>query len=377
MIYRKLGKLGIEVSLLGFGCMRLPTLDNDSANIKEDEAIKIIRYAIDNGVTYIDTAYPYHKGNSEVLVGKALRNGYRDKVYLATKMPVWLTKTYEDFDKYLNEQLEKLQTDHIDFYLLHALDKKRWENLKNLNVLDFMEKAVKDGRIKYIGFSFHDELELFKEIIDYYDWDFCQIQLNYMDTEYQAGLEGLKYAGKKNIPVIIMEPLKGGKLVDPPEKIQKIWDSAPTKRIPVEWAFNWISNFPEVSIILSGMSNLDQVIDNIVITSNAKTNSLTKEELKVINQVRDEYLALTKVNCTDCKYCLPCPVGVNIPRNFSLYNDAYIYDAHRESTFTYNTFLDEKSRASACIECKKCEEVCPQKIQISKRLKEVHNTFGK
>jgi predicted aldo/keto reductase-like oxidoreductase len=375
--YRKFGKLDLKPSLLGFGCMRLPIIDGDSGRIKEAEAIKMIRYAIDNGVTYIDTAYPYHKGNSEPLVGKALQDGYREKVYLATKLPIWLTNTYEDFDKYLNEQLEKLGTDHIDFYLLHALNEERWVKLQKIGVFDFLEKAISEGKIKYAGFSFHDELDLFKEIVDAYDWTFCQIQLNYMDENYQAGIKGLKYAASKDLAIIVMEPLKGGKLVNPPDKIKNIWDRSQIKRTPAEWALRWVCNFPEVSVVLSGMSNLDQVIENIVTVEKAFPNSLTGEELDIINEVKNKYIEMTRVNCTNCEYCMPCPAGVNIPQNFTLYNDVYMYDALEHSSFAYNNLLKEENRASSCVDCRKCEKACPQNIPISKILKDIHIELSK
>lgn len=378
MQYRKFGKCNIDVSALGFGCMRLPFLDGDDSKINEEEATKLIRYAIDNGVNYIDTAYPYHKGNSELLVGKALKDGYREKVMLATKSPVWLVKSYEDFHKYLDEQLEKLQTDHIDMYLLHALGKDRWEKLKELNVFKFIEEALSSGKIKHIGFSFHDELPVFKEIVDSYDWDFCQIQYNYMDTEYQAGEEGLKYAAAKGMAVIVMEPLKGGKLAkNPPKEVVELWNTAENKRTPADWALSWIWNRPEVSLLLSGMGELDQVEENIRIASKAEINSLAKEELDLVSKVNEKYNQLIKVNCTACNYCMPCPFGVNIPRNFSLLNESSMYEDLKGYSFAYNNFMAEKERANICAECGVCETKCPQNLPIRQHLKEVHAALGR
>lgn len=377
MQYRKFGKTGISVSALGFGCMRFPVIDGDNSKINEDEAIKMVRYAIDNGVNYIDTAYPYHGKNSELVVGRALRDGYREKVYLATKSPVWLVKTYDDFNQYLNEQLEKLQTDHIDFYLLHALDKERWGKLKELNFEKFLDEAIKDGRIRYAGFSFHDELPIFKEIVDAYDWTFCQIQYNFMDQNYQAGKEGLKYAADKGLAVVIMEPLRGGKLVvNPPDVIKKLWNSADVKRTPAQWALKWLWNQPEISVVLSGMSTMEQVIENVNTASaeDSVPNAFTEKELALVEQVREKYLSLTKVNCTGCAYCMPCPFGVDIPRNFTLYNNVYMYNDFEGSISRYSA-LEEK--ASKCKECGKCETVCPQSLAIRAYLKDVHAALAR
>lgn len=376
MHYRKFGKHDLQVSALGFGCMRMPILDGDDSKINEEEAIKIIRHAIDQGVNYIDTAYPYHKGQSEIIVGKALKDGYRERINLATKSPVWLVNTHEDFDKYLNEQLEKLQTDHIDMYLLHALSKDRWNKLKELRVFEFLERAIKSGKIKYAGFSFHDELEVFKEIVDSYNWDFCQIQYNYMDEEYQAGTEGLEYAASKGLAVVIMEPLKGGKLAkNPPKEVQAIWDGSEIKRTPAEWALSWIWNHPEVTLLLSGMGAMEQVVENLNTASKALPNSFSEEELNLVNKAKSVYNKLIKVNCTACAYCMPCPFGVDIPENFALYNQASMYDDYKGSSMAYNKFMSEKSRASTCAKCGKCETLCPQNLPIREHLQEVHKAL--
>jgi predicted aldo/keto reductase-like oxidoreductase len=377
MQYRKFGKHDFKVSALGFGCMRLPFLDEDDSKINEEEAINLIRYAIDNGVNYVDTAYPYHKGNSELLVGKALKNGYREKVKLATKCPVWLVKNYEDFNKYLDEQLDKLQTDHIDMYLLHALSKERWEDLKKLNVFKFLEEAVQSGKVKYVGFSFHDELPVFKEIINSYNWDFCQIQYNYMDTDYQAGEEGLKLAASKGMAVIVMEPLKGGKLAkNPPQEVQALWNTAEAKRSAADWALRWIWNHKEVTLLLSGMGAIDQVVENIKIADNSSSDSLNKEELELVDKVKDKYNELIKVNCTACNYCMPCPFGVNIPRNFALLNESSMYNDINGYSHAYNNFMAESDRANRCKECGLCETKCPQNLPIRQHLKEVHAALG-
>ncbi len=375
MNHRKFGKYDFKTSVLGFGCMRLPVIDNDYSKIDEREAIKMVRYAIDNGVNYIDTAYPYHKGNSELFVAKALKDGYREKVYLATKSPVWLVKSHEDFDKYLNEQLSKLETDHIDMYLLHALNKDRWTTLKEQRVFDFIRKALSDGRIRHIGFSFHDDLKTFKDIVDSYDWDFCQIQFNYMDEHYQAGIAGLRYAHKKNMAVIVMEPIKGGKLANRVSKdAMEIFKSASANRSAAEWALRWVWSHPEVTLLLSGMSNMEQVVENVKIASNLNY-TLKDEEMKTIDAVRKIYKAKVKVDCTSCGYCVPCPNGVAIPTIFNLYNDAFIFDNLKDSQEGYKLLIDQKSDASQCVECGQCESVCPQHLSIIKSLKNARATL--
>jgi predicted aldo/keto reductase-like oxidoreductase len=378
MQYRKFKNLGIECSVFGMGTMRLPlntkpdgTKSHD--DIDETEAIKMIHHAIDHGVNYIDTAYGYHGGNSERIVGKALKDGYREKVKLATKLPVWHVKSYEDFDRLLNEQLEKLQTDYIDFYLLHALHKESWEKVRDMGVLGFLDKAVEDGRIRYPGFSFHDELPVFKDIIDSYKWEMCQIQLNILDEDYQAGVEGLKYAGSKGIPVVIMEPLRGGKLASASKEIIDIWNTAETKRSPVEWAFRWLYNFPEVAVILSGVSTMEQLEDNLRIFANAKPDVMSDQELELFKKVKEAYERRIKVGCTGCEYCLPCPNGVSIPRIFSLYNEASMFDDVQAYRNSYSGLIADEKDASQCIECGNCEAACPQNLEIIEQLKEAHD----
>lgn len=383
MYYREFGNLGFKISTFGIGCMRLPLLlqpdgSTDPSKIDEVEAIKMIRYGIDNGVNYIDTAYGYHGGNSEIVTGKALKDGYREKVKLATKLPVWLANSYEDFGKLLDEQLAKLQVDYIDFYLLHALNKNSWEKVKDMGVLEFLDKAVEAGKIKHPGFSFHDELPVFKSIIDSYDWKMCQIQLNFLDENYQAGVEGLRYAGSKNIPVVIMEPLRGGRLArNIPEDILKVWNSYHIKRSPVEWAFRWLYNFPEVTVILSGVSTMEQLKENIEIFKNAAPNSMTEEELELVAQVKAIYESRTKVDCTACNYCMPCPSGVDIPRIFSLYNTASMFNEYAEQSKHYERLIEENKDASNCVECSQCEGACPQNIAIIDMLKEAHEALTK
>jgi predicted aldo/keto reductase-like oxidoreductase len=384
MLYRKYGKTNEMVSALGFGCMRFPTIGGDSTKIDEEKSIEMVRYAIDNGVNYIDTAYPYHGtgmgqgGQSEPFVAKALKDGYRERVKIATKLPSWLIKTREDMDKYLNEQLERLQTDHIDFYLVHALEYNTWNNLKKLGISEFLDSALKDGRIKYAGFSFHDKLEVFKEIVDYYDWSFCQIQYNYLDEEYQAGKEGLEYAAGKGLGIAIMEPLRGGKIVNNlPEDVLNAFDEAEVKRTPAEWALKWVWNHPEVSVVLSGMGTIEQVVENIKVAGETGPDSLSEQDVKVMNKVKSIFKGKIRNNCTACGYCMPCPFGVNIPRNFTFYNEYHLFvtpETEVELKSRYNSIKPE-NRASICKECGKCETHCPQGIKIRQDLKAVSALF--
>jgi predicted aldo/keto reductase-like oxidoreductase len=375
MQYRKFGKLDWPVSALGFGCMRLPTTGKP-ADIVESEATRMLRYAIDHGVNYVDTAYPYHGGNSERVVGRALKDGYREKVRLATKLPCWLAKTAEDFDRLLGEQLEKLQTDHLDFYLLHALNKGSWHNMRDLGVREWASKPLGDGRVRYLGFSFHDDFDVFKEIVDAYDWTFCQIQHNYIDIENQAGTKGLQYAAARGMAVVIMEPLLGGRLVNPPQPVQTLWDSAPTKRSPADWALQWLWNQPEVSVVLSGMSAMQQVEENVASAGRSAVNSLTAAELALIGQARVKYSELCPIPCTRCAYCMPCPNGVDIPRNFEVYNAGVNYQNPDWARNEYNNWIPQEARASACIQCRECEDKCPQRILISEWMPVIQRVLG-
>lgn len=375
MQYRNFGKLDWQPSALGFGAMRLPILNDDAAQINEPLAMAMIRHAIDHGVNYVDTAWPYHKGMSEPFLAKALADGYRAKVKLATKMPTWLIKSLDDCDTYLDQQLERLQTDTIDFYLLHALHAERWHALRDLNVTAWAEKQIAAGKIGHIGFSFHDKYEAFQEIIDDYDnWLFCQIQYNFMDVDEQAGAKGLHYAAERGLAVVIMEPLRGGRLAKnpPPPPVAALWAQAPIQRTPADWALQWLWNQPEVSLILSGMSTLQQVEENIASAEKSASSCLTADELALVEQVRAAYQTLMPIPCTACEYCLPCPQGVAIPRIFGIYNEAIMYDDAKGAREAYLNWMDAKERADLCVECRQCEEQCPQAIEIVDWLKQAH-----
>ena len=373
MQYRTFGRLDWRPSALGFGAMRLPTLDGDSGKIDEDLATRMIRTAIDAGVNYVDTAWPYHKGEGEPFVGRCLQAGYRKKVKLATKMPCWLIEEADEFDTFLARQLKRLQTDHIDFYLLHGLNKTRFPVVRDLGVFEWAERAIADGRIGHLGFSFHDELPVFKEIVEAYDWTFCQIMYNYMDTEFQAGREGLRHAAAKGLAVIAMEPLRGGSLTQPaPEPVAKLWDESPVRRSQADWALQWVWNHPEVSLLLSGMSEMYHVEENVKSAENSGVGTLSDEELARVERVRAAYRSLSPIPCTDCKYCMPCPSGVSIPRIFSIYNAAMMYGDRKSAQRSYNQFMKPENRADNCTECGQCESACPQQIKIIDWLKNAH-----
>lgn len=375
MKYRTFGKINEKVSLLGMGAMRLP--ETADGKVDEQEAISIIRSAIDSGITYVDTAYPYHNGESEVIVGKALKDGYREKVLLADKMPIWLAKDEDHMKEIFSKQLKKLDTDCIDMYLVHSVNTPNWRRIKKLNLMPFLEEMKAQGKIRHIGFSFHDSYELFEEVLNDYPWEFCQIQLNYMDKNIQAGVKGLKLAAEKGLGVIIMEPLKGGRLTSAiPPAVQELWDSADVKRSPAEWAFKWLAEMPEITLILSGMSSREQLEENIRIISSDDLTVLTEAEKNLIDKVSDEYNRLIKYSCTGCEYCLPCPQKLNIPDLLEYYNEWNTYGQNPATKMEYMDWVAKGRHASDCVGCKACEEKCPQKLPIAQALKEAAESFG-
>lgn len=376
MNYRKFGQLDWEISALGFGCMRFPVIGGDSSQIDEKAAADMLHLAIDRGVNYIDTAYPYHGGQSEGFVGRVLKGPYRKKVKLATKLPSWKIEKYEDFDFYLNDQLDRLQTDWIDCYLLHALDEKNWSKIESLGGLEWAEKARADGRISHLGFSFHDELTVFKRIIDASDgWDFCMIQFNYMDQNYQAGLEGLHYAADRGLGVMVMEPLRGGRLVDPPAPVQKIWDEAKMQRSAAEWSFQWLWNLPQVAGVLSGMSSKEQILENLESAGRSGIGVLDVSELELVDRVKEAYQGMALIPCTRCNYCLPCPEGVDIPRILKIYNDGIMYEKNETARDDYVTWVPAEAKGDLCVVCGECEDQCPQDIPISDWMAQIHQEY--
>jgi predicted aldo/keto reductase-like oxidoreductase len=382
MLYRQAGKTGEVVSILGFGCMRLPIRENKAHLIDEEKAQAMVDYAVRKGVNYFDTAYiyhsevPFHAGLSEIFLGSALKH-QRQKVFVATKLPSWFIRSRADMDRYLDEQLARLQTHHIDFYLVHGLAGELWNKLSGLGIRDFLDKAQADGRIRHAGFSFHDEAPQFKPIVDAYDWGFCQVQFNFMDEAFQAGRAGLQYAASKGLGVIIMEPLRGGGLAARiPEEVQAVWAKGPARRTPAEWALRFVWDRPEVSVVLSGMSEMRQLVENIRIAEAGSANSLSSADLALIQEAKAIYEARTRVKCTSCGYCMPCPTGVNIPANFLQLNNLAIYRDRRAAEFFYFHILKEDQRASHCEECGQCVELCPQHIPIPEMLNEVAREFA-
>jgi predicted aldo/keto reductase-like oxidoreductase len=377
--YRSFGSLDWKVSVLGFGTMRLPITGKDQSVINEAESIKLLHYAIDQGVNYIDTAYPYHDGSSEVVVGKALTPAYREKVKVATKLPMFYVEKKTDLDHFFNLQLKRLNMNFVDFYLLHALNNDLWKKAQELDVLGWAEKKVAQGKIGYLGFSFHDEYPVFKEIVDGYDWDMCQIQYNYLDETYQAGKQGLQYAASKGIAVSIMEPLAGGLLaVNPPQEIRDQMRKVVHERSAADWALTWVWNHPEVSVALSGMNTLEQLKENLQAADHSEPNSLTSQELELISKARDLYREVGYIGCTGCRYCAKCKQGVDVPANLALLNE---YSTKRRSPELQEQIkqkyfqIPEEKRANHCINCGACEEICPQHLPIRRLLAEASSSL--
>jgi predicted aldo/keto reductase-like oxidoreductase len=375
--YRRLGKnCDAEVSILGFGTMRLPLAGERTEQIDEKTATAMLEAAVAGGINYVDTAYPYHGGESERWLGRALADGLRERVLLATKLPTWAVKTRADMDTLFEEQLERLQTDRVDVYLLHNLHGGVWPGLRELGVLEWLDKLKESGRIGYTGFSFHGEYPVFEEIVDAYDWTVAQIQYNYMNEDIQAGTKGLRYAGERGVGVVVMEPLLGGCLAVPPPLVAKHWATCP-QLSPVETAFRWVWSKPQVSLALSGMSTPEQMEQNIAFASSPKAETISDDALRVIEAVKKEYNAVHTIPCTRCGYCMPCPQGVDIPRNFQLYNDAILFGGN-QAILNRNLYglIAETASANGCIGCKQCEERCPQHIDISTEMEKVRDRFA-
>lgn len=364
MKYRTMGKLGIKTSAFGLGCMRFNGEASGDSIINEQKAVSLIRQAIDGGVTYLDTAYVYLDKTSEIVLGKALRDGYREKVTIATKMPMDYVHDRAEMQALLDSELKKLQTDHIDFYLMHGINREKWEYFKSIGAPAFFDDMKKEGKIRYKCFSFHGPYEDFEYILQDSDWDMVQIQYNFMDVDNQAGTKGLELAGRLGIPVVIMEGLLGGRLAKAPSNVQALYDAFPVKRSPVEWAFRWLCNRPEVAVVLSGCNEAEQIADNLRIFDTLEAGIMDQKELALMDQVREAYLSRTKIGCTGCRYCMPCPNGVDIPGVFSVWNSVSLYDTDPKWNWDLRRIREKDCGADRCVGCGACEAACPQHLEI-------------
>ena len=368
MQYRTNPRNGDALSALGFGCMRFT---RRGGGIDQEKANREMKRALDLGVNYFDTAYAYP--GSEACLGSFMKTyACRDQVFVATKLPQYRVTRPGDAQRYFAEELERLQTDHVDYYLMHMLnDEGSWARLRELGVDTWLAEQKKSGAIRNVGFSFHGGTLQFKALVDAWDWDFCQIQFNYMDEHSQAGVEGLEYAAEKGLPVIIMEPLRGGRLADGlPTPAKKVFEAAEPRRSPAEWGLRWIWNHPQATVVLSGMNDLKQVEENCRVAGEALAGSLTKGDLALFDRALAAIRANTKVGCTGCGYCQPCPKGVDIPTCFAAYNVSYadgLVNGMREYLMC-TTLRKTRSNASLCVKCGKCETVCPQHIPIREML---------
>ncbi len=376
MKYRTFGKLGIQGSAFGLGCMRFNGIPSGDVACDEQKAISLIRRAIDGGVTYIDTAYVYLNRTSEIVLGKALRDGYREKVTIATKMPIEQVHDRASMEALLEEELGKLQTDHIDFYLMHGINREKWEKFKSIGAPQFFDDMKKAGKIRFKCFSFHGPYEDFEYIINDWDWDMVQIQYNFMDIDNQAGTRGLKLAGSKGIPVVIMEGLLGGKLANAPSNVQALYDAFPVKRSAVEWAFRWLCNHPEIATVLSGCNEEEQVDENLRIFDTVEPDIMDDAELKLMDDVRKAYLSRIAIGCTGCRYCMPCPNGVNIPGIFSVWNNVSLYETNPEGDWGFRMIRDRDQGPDKCIGCGACEAACPQHLSIIDGLQDARKALG-
>ena len=370
MKYRTMGKLGIQASAFGLGCMRFNGAASGDSVIDEKKAVSLIRRAIDGGVTYLDTAYVYLDKTSEIVLGKALQDGYRDRVTIATKMPAEYVHNRAEMEALLESELKKLQTDHVDFYLMHGINKEKWEYFKSIGAPEFFDDMKKAGKIRYKCFSFHGPYDEFEYILNDWDWDMVQIQYNFMDVENQAGTMGLELAGKKGIPVVIMEGLLGGRLSKAPSNVQALYDAFPVKRSPVEWAFRWLCNHKEVSVVLSGCNEKEQIDENLRIFDTVESGIMDEKEIALMEDVRKAYLSRTKIGCTGCRYCMPCPNGVNIPGIFSAWNNVSLYDTDPKENWELNRIKQEGQTPDQCVQCGACEAACPQHLPIIEKLQE-------
>lgn len=363
---------GIKTSLLGFGCMRFPLLENGA--IDETEAEKMLDQAIAGGVNYIDTAYPYHNGESEPFVGRVLQKYDRGSFYLATKLPMWQVKCVEDAKRIFQDQLKRLRTDYIDFYLLHALNKEKWEELKEQGILAYCESLQREGKIRYFGFSFHDSYEVFEDILTYRKWDFCQIQFNYMDTQEQAGLKGYQLAEKLGVPLVIMEPVRGGSLASFSQDIQKRFHALRPQASIASFALRWVGSFSNVKVVLSGMSTMEQVEDNL--RTFIEFEPFNEQENKAITEIVAELNSRVQNGCTGCRYCMPCPAGVDIPACFRAWNQYHVYQSYQTVKWNWENDITPQQKPEQCIKCGKCEAVCPQQLSIRADLEKVSSDLA-
>lgn len=384
MQYRTMPKSDDKLSVLGYGCMRLPTrMGGASSNmIDKETAIRQIRGAIDSGVNYLDTAWPYHLGASETFLGEhILKDGYREKVNIATKLPCMMISKKDKIEEIFNKQMEKLQVECIDYYLLHSLDGPTWDKMVSLDIIEFMNRIKKEGKIRHMGFSYHGKYEDFIRIVDDYDWDFTQVQYNILDENFQAGIKGIEYAASKNMGIIAMEVLRGGALVGKiPKEIQDIYDEAPIKKSAAEWAFRWVYNNPAITLVLSGMNDDEHIKENLKIAENALPNGMSAEELEIVNRAREKYLEIMSVGCTGCAYCMPCPAGIDIPSAFKNLNNYHMFGKMepkiRHMAYTGIITNDGKPHwTNSCIDCGKCEEACPQNIEVRREFKKVQKNL--